>query len=282
MPLLQVTVVLLIFLLQSGVACSSELRMIILDVGMGQSIVLEKEGHGILIDSGPAPDASHVLKRLQAYGIHSLDYLILTHLHPDHAAGYPRIRQKWSDTAVLWNCHNPGPIDGTSEELLIKKTRARLKDDPLQDCLAAGDTLNWQGLRLQVLWPKEPVGSNLNAMSLVLLISTEDGRSILVMGDAGKDVERKLAVPMQTYLQGKRLDLYIAGHHAADDSTGQAFLKLLKPVFSAVSVGRSNPYGYPSDRAVGVLRQFSGRVFRTDLDGEICFRLQDQGIIPCK
>lgn len=102
------------------------------------------------------------------------------------------------------------------------------------------------------------------------------------MGDAGKAVERKLTAPMQTFLQGKQLDLFIAGHHAAADSKGQPFLKILKPVFSAVSVDKPNPYGYPSDTAVAVLHQFSGRVFRTDLDGEICLSLRSREIVPCK
>lgn len=269
-----------VLLLNVKVVLGSELRVVVFDVGMGQSILLEKNGHGILIDAGPVDRAGLVLKRLQAYGLGDLDFILLTHLHPDHAGGYAQIRRKFPKTPVLDNCHAPENADSLNSPL-FSVTRALSDAAHLHDCIAAGDSLNWQGQQLQILWPPSPTGSNLNEMSLVLLLTTEDNRHVLVMGDAGIRVETRLSPALHTALQGTRLDLYVAGHHGAQDSTLPEFLQFLRPLISVVSVGRSNPFGYPSDTALKVLQQFSSKVLRTDRDGELCFRLSTEGPVPC-
>lgn len=76
-------------------------RLIVLDVGEGQSILLQRGRHGVLIDTGHAGKARYVLQQLQTYGVSQLDYLVLTHLHPDHASGYFRIREAFPNTPVL-------------------------------------------------------------------------------------------------------------------------------------------------------------------------------------
>ena len=253
---------------------AADLQVVVLDVGMGQSILLTEDGHGLLVDTGLAKYVPHVLSRMKFYGVNRLDYLVLSHLHPDHAAGYFGIREAWPDSPVLDNCHLPEDID-TSERDAFVKVNTALEMDPLRNCLSAGDTLHWLGHEVKVLWPESPRGTDLNYNSLVLLFTNREGGRLLIMGDADKIVESRLTETLRSLLHNDSIDLYVAGHHAAMDSTDPAFLSMLQPQVSVVSVGQDNQYGYPSDESMLVLERYSTTVLRTDRDGEICFVFND-------
>jgi competence protein ComEC len=263
-----------------GIADAADLRLVILDVGMGQSVLLVEDGHGLLIDTGLAEYGVSVSARLQFHGVRSLDYLLLSHLHRDHAAGYFQIREAWPDTPVFDNCFVPEKVHPNEEEAFFT-LHAALVRDPLRKCLTGGDSLPWRGHELQVLWPVDSQGTNLNRHSLVLLFSSKQGGRLLVMGDVDKTVERRMIQTLRPLLQKSGIDLYVAAHHAAMDSSDSDFLSLLQPRVSLVSVGRNNPYGYPSDESMAVLAQYSGTVLRTDKDGEICFEWDAKTFVPC-
>lgn len=251
---------------------AADLLLVVFDVGMGQSVLLVDNDHGMLIDTGLARYVPHVLEHMRFHGVRELDYLVLTHLHPDHAAGYFGLRKVWSKTSVFYNCHDLEGIESSSRELILK-IDAALKQDPLRSCFLTWDSLQWRGHLLQVLWPETTEGKDLNNNSLLLLFSSSKGSHLLIMGDVGKGVEKKMAAAMPPVLAGKDISCFVAGHHAAEDSTDSSFLSLIKPQLSVVSVGRENVYGYPSDKSMAILERYSETVLRTDRDGEVCFQL---------
>ena len=259
---------------------TADLRLVVFDVGMGQSVLLVEDGHGLLVDTGLAEYAPHVLARMQFYGVDTLDYLVLSHLHADHAAGYSQIREAWPDTAVFDNCHVPEELHPSEQESFVK-IQTLLEKDPLHDCLKAGDIVPWQGHQLEVLWPRLLEQKNLNRNSLVLLFTTNRGRSLLIRGDVDTSVERRLKTSLKSSLERGGVDLYVAAHHAAVDSCDPDFLGMLHPQVSMVSVGRDNPYGYPSEISMAVLGRYSKTVKRTDEDGEICYMLNSETVVPC-
>lgn len=105
--------------------CCAETRVVVLDVGMGQSLLLVDEGHGLLVDTGLANYAPHVLSRLQTYGVKYLDHLLLTHLHSDHAGGYLEIRKAWPHASVLESCYFPKVLHpDEQEQFLVHPTEA--------------------------------------------------------------------------------------------------------------------------------------------------------------
>ncbi len=260
---------------------TADLKVVVLDVGMGQSVLLVKDGHGFLIDTGLVEYAPYVLSRMNFYGVHTLDYLVLSHFHPDHAGGYFQLREAWPDTPVFDNCHVPEKFHPDEEDFFVNIHTA-LSQDSLRSCLAAGDILVWQGHKVQVLWPVVTEGTNMNHKSLVLLLKTEKKGSLLVMGDVDKTVENRIKTTLQSLLFPSGVTLYVAAHHAAVDSCDPGFLSVLQPQVSIVSVGQNNLLGYPSDKSVSVLEKYSSTVLRTDRDGEICFTLDSTTATPCK
>lgn len=259
----------------STVAQAQELRLIVLDVGEGQAVLLQHGAHGILVDTGHAGQASRVLQALTKNGIRQLDQLILTHLHPDHASGYFRLREAYPATPVL-DAQQPLPRDVSPD--MVRWVNDALSVDPLRRRLAAGDTLPWGDVRIEVLWPATFASTNLNRHSLVLRIR-HGNHSALLMGDADKEVEQQLL------RQGEALaaDVLIVGHHGASDASGTAFLTAVRPVYSVISVNSGNLRGYPDRDTLQRLAAASERVLRTDKRGDICLRLPATGPVTlCK
>lgn len=249
-------------------------RLVVFDVGEGQSLLVQQGNRGLLIDTGHPGMARHLLDRLDVLGVVHLDYLILTHLHPDHAGGYFRLRETWPETPVLYSGH---PLPADVQPDLTRWMNDALQHDPYRRVLTAGDVLGWQEITLQALWPDKFVSANLNHHSLVLLLRHGDVE-VLVMGDADAAAEAQL-------LTGNRLpekiEVLVVGHHGAADATSDAFLARVKPALAIVSVNRDNIRGYPATEVLQRLEKNGARVLRTDRQGEIrvdlCARTGQQG-----
>lgn len=277
-PLLLLVVLFSILPMEKTTA--APLRLVALDVGEGQSILIKDDNHGILVDTGHPGRSFHVLSRLQAHGIKQLDYLILTHLHPDHAGGYFRIRKTFPHTPVLDNCH---PI--IASEFIDQDHVPRLHDalsvDSLRRCVKAGDTIFWRGHLLEFLWPYKPAGPDLNHHSMVLQIKSYNGKKLLIMGDVDRTVEEKLFNTRQGEWKDQGVDVFVAGHHGAADTGSDKFVELIAPQFAIVSVNKNNRNNYPADKTLQTLAKHSRSLYRTDQDGEICIVLSDQPV-PCE
>jgi len=160
---------------------------------------------------------------------------------------------------------------------MVRWVNESLSADPLRRRLTAGDTLFWKEVRIEVLWPTVFVDNNLNRHSLVLHIHYGD-RSVLLMGDATKEVEHVLL------RQKKNLaaDVLIVGHHGAADASDTSFLAAVQPDYSVISVNHRNLRGYPDQGTLRRLAIASKEVLRTDEQGDICFRLPiKKPVTPC-
>lgn len=58
-----------------------------LDVGQGDSILIEYNNKDMLIDAGESDQGEVVTDYLQNQGISTLDYVVATHPHSDHIGG---------------------------------------------------------------------------------------------------------------------------------------------------------------------------------------------------
>lgn len=258
----------LLFMLSAAVAAAPSLT--VLDVGEGQALLLQEGRHGILIDTGHPGEAAHVLRRLSASGVEQLDYLILTHLHPDHAGGYFRLRERFPDTTLLYSGH---PLPPDVQPDLVRWLDRSVTADRHRRRFVAGDGIRWQGVTLEALWPVSFTGANLNRHSLVLLLRYGDLR-LLFMGDADSVVEREL---MTRGALPDGVDLLVAGHHGAADASSERFLAAIKPRIAVISVNRGNIRGYPDAQVVQRLQRPGTRLLRTDQNGELRFRLLCNG-----
>ncbi|WP_456380259.1 ComEC/Rec2 family competence protein [Thiolapillus sp.] len=244
-------------------------RLVMLDVGEGQAVLLQQGHRGVLVDVGHPGMSQRVLERLAALGVKQLDYMILTHLHPDHAGGYFRLREAFPRTPVL---HSGQPLTRDVRPDLVRWVNDTLAQDPQRQLLRAGELMQWQGMTIEVLWPETFSGANLNRHSLVLLLR-HAGLKLLLMGDADAVVEQTLLD--QGKLPGD-IDVLVAGHHGAKDATSEAFVARVRPRLALVSVNAGNIRGYPGEEVLQRLEAAGARVLRTDRHGELRLDLCSQ------
>lgn len=246
-------------------------KLVVLDVGEGQAVLLQHKELGILMDTGHAGKGQHVLQRLQQHGVKRLKAIVLSHLHPDHASAYFRLRETFTDAEVYESGH---PLPDNLSPDMSRWVMESIRKDPRHRIVRAGDTLSLGDARLHVLWPESFTNNDLNLHSLVLMIELGETR-VMIMGDAPKVVESSL---LASNILPQRVDVLIAGHHAASDTGEARFLEHVNPEYSVISVNAGNHRGYPDERVVKKLTGFSGQLLRTDVDGELCFHLQSDAI----
>lgn len=234
-------------------------RMTVLDVGQGQSIILQSHGKTFLVDCGGDSDtaaADEAAETLLSMGIFRLDGVILTHYDRDHAGGIANLLSRVSaDTVFL-------PVESDDEQM---------KQEILQ---ASGDSavyvredmeLTWGNTSLNLFVPETT--SSDNERSLCVLFRGENC-DILITGDLSSTGENRLVLEKDI----PELTALVAGHHGSGSSTGSALLAATRPEYVLISVGADNPYGHPSQSVLDRLEQYGCIVYRTDLDGTVVFR----------
>ena len=233
-------------------------RLTVLNVGQGQSIILQSEGKTYLVDCGGSDDedaADMAAETLLSQGTFRLDGLILTHFDRDHAGGAAYLLSRIpADMILVPDCEDSGGLMQTLERLAPGAVFG--VDEDLQICY--GDTV------ISVFAPVLPDSGN--ESSLAVLFQRENC-DILITGDRTEFGERML-------LQNgnlPQLDVLVAGHHGSKYATSEALLAATRPRIVAISVGE-NSYGHPAEELLQRLERYGCVVFRTDLDGNLIFR----------
>ena len=227
------------------------LRVHVLDVGQGDSILLRPpRAPAILVDSGP-PDAD-VADDLASAGVDELGALVVTHPDLDHVGGASSLLARVDTAEVLF-----ARLDRAT------RVAAGAAGSDLGR-LAAGAVVRSGELRLDVLWPpRERLGlgkpAEPNDLSLVLLARWQ-GFRMLLSGDA----EAEAAV-----VEAGDIDVLKVAHHGSDDAGLEALLARADPELAVISVGSANPYGHPTAATLGTLEAAGVNVVRTDATGTV-------------
>ena len=236
-----------------------DFRVTILDVGQGQSVLLQSREEAYLVDCGGDSGgmvADTVRKHMLAHGIKKLDGVILTHYDADHANG-------------LMNFLEAVPVD----KLYLPATDC---DTDMKDRILAAHqeisvmvhqdiTLALSNAKLTIYSAEQTRNENDN--SLCILFQPENC-DILITGDRTSSGEKALLDRAQL----PELEILIVGHHGAENSASLELLEALRPKDVVVSVGAENSFGHPAKETLLRLFMYDCRIWRTDKNGTVCFR----------
>jgi competence protein ComEC len=244
-------------ILTAQTAQRTGLTVTVLDVGQGQSILLNSKGTTALVDCGGTTDPGDTAAtHLQNMGKGSLDLLVLTHFHDDHAGGVPELLRRMEVKAmVLPNVEEDSPLRQEIEEL------AEFLEIPVY---YVNETSTARlGQADLTFHPPLPGSENANERCLSMVCSYGDWDA-LITGDMPEEEERRLAA------RGVLPDceLLVAGHHGSSSSTGQFLLDTITPEMAVISVGY-NTYGHPAQETLDRLAASNIQVYRTDRQGTV-------------
>lgn len=220
---------------------TQRLKITLLDVGQGLSMVIQTAGFVTVYDTGPRYSSGFtaaeavLLPYLRSEGISKIDRLIVSHADNDHIGGY----------------------DVLAKAFDIKKTLTSRTDKlPNASACKAGQQWRQGDARFTIVSPDSDTPKGSNNLSCVLKI-THQGISFLITGDIEKQVERYL-VKQGAELQA---DIMLVPHQGSKTSSTDAFLDAVKPELALVAAGYLNHYGHPHlnvltryrDRGIDVL-----------------------------
>lgn len=204
------------------------LRVTVLDVGQGQSVLVQTARHALLYDAGPAfrlRDAgeSLVVPVLRRAGIRRLDRVILSHADQDHAGGAGAVLAAYPATVL--SAPYPLPLAAAS----------------FSAC-RAGQAWTWDGVRFAIVSPALTPGKGAGNDDSCVLQVTGASAVILLPGDIGARRETELA--RRGLLAAA--DLVVAPHHGSRSSSSAALVLATRPRFVAFSAGHRNRWGFPA------------------------------------
>jgi len=246
---------------------SPTLRLTFIDVGQGDSILVEFPGRKkMLVDGGGVPDASfdigeHVVSPfLWRRGIKRIDYLVLTHAHPDHLNGLLAVARNFK-VAEFWEAYSPDDSPAYAE---LKRT---LTKGTVQRHVFRKFILQEGPVTIEVIHPgpSAPLERKVsNDDSLVLRLAA-DVQSFLLAADIGMEAEKNI-VDARLDVRSRVLK---SPHHGSRTSSSEAFLAAVEPEVVIICAGRGNIYGVPHPEIVERYRAAGARVLRTDENGAI-------------
>ena len=231
------------------------LRIVMLDVGQGDGILLQTRAGAVLVDEGP-PEAA-VAAQLRRLGVRRLAAMVVTHPHRDHVGGAAAVIDSLPVGFVLDPLE---PTDSPDEGALEREAAAQ--HVPIVPA-RVGSSYSLGALRIRVLWPDGSglAGEDPHEHGVVLLASYGQFDALLT-GDSESPVSLPLHPP--------EVELLKVAHHGSSDEGLGDLLRLVRPRIALISVGEGNDYGHPAPSTLSVLTGFPGlAVYRTDEDGRI-------------
>nr|WP_051045151.1 MULTISPECIES: DNA internalization-related competence protein ComEC/Rec2 [unclassified Thioalkalivibrio] len=189
---------------------SGAVRAHMLDVGNGQSVLLQTRHHNLLFDAGPGRAGGYsageqiVVPALRAVGVRHLDRLILSHEHAAHAGGAAGVRSA----------------------MPVAETLRRAPTGPRERACEAGERWQWDEVDFEVLHPPPGWDGSASA-SCVLAVETAGGVRLLLTGGLGGLGE---AVLMRNGPERRASDLLILPRGAGADSLSRGWLRDAPPL----------------------------------------------------
>ncbi len=259
-----------------GFRVRSGIKMTFLDVGQGDSCVLELPGgENILTDGGSSTafevGNERILPFIKYEGIRHIDYIFVTHMDSDHTSGITELLCAVRDrtTSLTVGCVVL-PYLKEPDEVYLAMARLAGEAGARVIQVRAGDTIRFgKGALIRILGPDpaaETVPVDTNAQSIVYRV-TYGSFDALMTGDAEGPGEEALLGK----LEEETIDCEVlkVAHHGSKNSTSEEFLGAVRPDISVISVGEGNMYGHPSAELLERLSRASREVYRTDRCGAV-------------
>ncbi len=235
------------------------IKLTVLDVGQGLSVVVQTTHHNLVYDTGAKFSAesdmgqSAILPFLRQQGAERLDALVVSHGDNDHIGGADSLLHSMPTQQILTSA--------------IRQLRAYAP----QACVA-GQAWVWDEVSFTMLSPQIEFSSD-NDNSCVLRIQSKQG-SVLLVSDIEAAAESWL---VETYGHGLKSDILMAPHHGSKTSSTLSFLQAVQPKYVLISAGYKNQFGHPTAISLQRYQQIGAQWWNTADKGALMLSEQFSG-----
>jgi competence protein ComEC len=252
------------------------LEIYFVNVGQGDSAILNTSaGETILIDGGGAAEyytgdynvGDRVLvPYMTSHGFNKVDYAIVSHYHKDHVEGVISVVKNMRVRNLVMPDCDKGNIYRQELEALAREKNIKIL------YAKEGDSIRMaSGLKIKFLAPStdQLKDKDLNTTSLVMRVDYNYFCGVFT-GDSDDGVDGDYP---------QYADILKVSHHGSKNSNNAWDLQRISPRYAVISVGKDNVYGLPSQEVLEALEDAGARVLRTDVLGDIRFKINKFGII---
>lgn len=283
------------------------LKIVYMDVGQGDGVLLRTSGHGgILIDGGSSSNkrvGEYVMVPvLKYYGVSEVEYAFVSHGDVDHVSGLEYLLNEEQSGVHVVNLVLPEY--GDQDALQELKSEATANNVNII-YMKPGDNITYnhqqaETINIECLYPDEEAGQGVldtNNLSMILKTTiTWDVReadienlnkssdsdaslSLLFVGDAGIAAEQRLIELYEKNSLGEipdsiACDILKVGHHGSRNSSGSDFLKRVSAMYGIISCGKDNRYGHPHAETLERLKMADTKYMTTKEHGAIILSIE--------
>ena len=236
-----------------------EMKVVVLDVGQGLSVLIQTANHNLLYDAGPSyssqSDAGSkiIVPFLRGEGVAKLDGFVVSHNDSDHSGGAASVL---AQVPVTW----------LASSYDLPQTLPKM---PKQLHCFAGQTWRWDAVKFEVLNPSLESYQNIelsdNNRGCVIKVTSQFG-SILLAADIEKEAEATL---LQANKDGLRSDVLIAPHHGSLTSSTVEFVQAVGAKHTIFTVGYLNRFKHPKLIIEKRFEESGAYTYRSDYQGEM-------------
>lgn len=228
-------------------------RVDMLDVGHGLSVLISKNGRGILYDTGNRWEGGSAAEQniapLLRWRNIQLEQIIISHDDKDHRGGLEILQAMYPKASLRDSSPSMGHLS----------------------CIA-GEHWRWQGLNFDILWPLTSTTDARNDDSCVIRV--DDGTfSLLLTGDIEAGSEKALIKKERKGLQSTWLQV---PHHGSNTSSSPPFLRAVKPVVAMASAARFNKWHLPAHKVVSRYNKARYDWHSTSVSGQLSIFIYDE------
>ncbi|MEF1310387.1 DNA internalization-related competence protein ComEC/Rec2 [Vibrio mytili] len=227
----------------------------VLDVGHGLAVMVEKEGKILLYDTGKSWQGGSIADQvitpvLHSRGIKRIDTFVLSHSDNDHAGGRFVVEDNFAPTHKRSSQNFFGYQPCNSQE-----------------------AWQWQGLRLNVIWPPKQVERAYNPHSCVFKL--EDPISGFTMLFTG-DIEAISEWILLREPDKLRSDIMLVPHHGSRSSSNPKFIQAVSPSLAIASLAKNNQWGMPAPSVVAAYKENGSTWLDTGEKGQVSIRVDKE------
>ncbi len=257
-----VIVTLGVFLMQVS-SEAAKTRVVFMDVGEGDAILISQGSKQVLIDGGRnGKTLLSKIGRHVPFWDRTIELVIVTHPDADHIGGLPDLMSAYAVRYML----SSGATNDTDEYRLLSQAVNR-PGGTEEEAAFRGTSIEFpDGGVFSIEYPLTPVPGNIqdtgtNASSIVTRF-VYGQTSFLFTGDLPRE---------EAFLPDEEpVTILKTAHHGSKYSTSDRFLEHVSPREAVISVGK-NMYGHPSRETLERLSSHGVTVHRTDEEGDIVY-----------